>query len=60
MRIIKATSREGDVILDPFCGSGTTIVAAKMLGRDYIGIDKNEEAIWVAEERLANCKGEEG
>ena len=48
------------MILDPFCGSGTTIVAAKMLGRDYIGIDKNEEAIWVAEERLANCKGEEG
>ena len=41
-----------DVIIDPFCGSGTTCVAAKMLGRDYIGIDISEEYCKIARERL--------
>lgn len=40
-RIIKASSNEGDVVLDPFCGSGTTLVAAHKNGRKWIGIDKN-------------------
>jgi hypothetical protein len=38
-RIIKASSNEGDLVLDPFCGCGTTMIAASMLGRRFIGID---------------------
>jgi len=41
-----------DLILDPFCGSGTTCVAAKMLGRRYIGIDISPDYCKIAEERL--------
>ena len=51
-RIIKASSNQGDVVLDPFCGSGTTLRAAKTLGRKYIGIDQNPEAIRITENRL--------
>lgn len=51
-RIIKASSNEGDVVFDPFCGSGTTIVVAEKLGRDWIGIDKSEMAIGVAAHRI--------
>ena len=39
-RIIQASSNEGVVVLDPFCGCGTTIAAAQKLGREWIGIDK--------------------
>ena len=38
-RIIKASSNEGDMVLDPFCGCATTPVAAERLGRQWIGID---------------------
>ena len=51
-RIIKASSNQGDVVLDPFCGSGTTLVAAHRLGRKYIGIDQNPEAVRIAQSRL--------
>lgn len=51
-QIIKIASCEGDTVLDPFCGSGTTCVAAKLLGRNFIGIDKSEEAILLATKRL--------
>lgn len=53
-QIIKLVSDEGDIILDPFCGSGTTLVAAKLLGRQYIGIDASKEAVSLTSERLAN------
>ena len=43
-RIIKASSKEGDMVLDPFCGCATTCVAAERLGRKWIGIDREEEA----------------
>ncbi len=42
----------GNLILDPFCGSGTTCVAAKMLGRNYIGIDISEEYCQIARARI--------
>ena len=41
------------LILDAFCGSGTTCVAAKNLGRQWIGIDSNPEAIAIAKSRLS-------
>ncbi len=52
-RIIEASSNPGDLVLDPFCGSGTTLVAAQRLGRHWIGIDSNASAVETARERLA-------
>ena len=49
---ILAGSRPGDVILDPFIGSGTTAVAAKKLGRNFVGIDLNPEYMKMAMERI--------
>ena len=50
--LITLGSREGDIVLDPFAGSGTTAIAAKMLKRKYIGIEKEKEYCKIAEERL--------
>ena len=53
--IIKLTTYSEDaIVLDPFAGSGTTLVAAKKLGRRFIGIDINEEYIEIAKERIKN------
>ncbi|MCK4783339.1 MAG: site-specific DNA-methyltransferase [Desulfobacteraceae bacterium] len=52
-KIIEKSSKENDIILDPFLGSGTTIVACKQLKRNYIGIEINPEYCKIAEERLA-------
>ncbi len=49
---IKLFSRPGDLVCDPFVGSGTTCVAAKRLGRDYLGIDIIEENIALAQNRV--------
>ncbi len=49
---IKSWSNEGDIVLDPFSGSGTTAVAAKKLGRDFIGVEINQEYCDIAKERL--------
>lgn len=51
-RIIQVSSNLLDVVLDPFCGSGTTLVSANQLGRYYIGIDNNMKAIEISEGRL--------
>lgn len=53
-RLILASSKEGDVILDPFVGSGTTSVVAKKLNRHYCGIEINEEYCLIAEKRIKN------
>ena len=53
-RCIEMYSFTGDVILDPFNGSGTTCVAAKMHGRRYLGVDLSAEYCTIAEERLAS------
>lgn len=51
-RIIKASSDEGDVILDPFCGCGTTVEAAERLKRNWVGIDVTHYAVTLIEQRL--------
>lgn len=56
-RIIRASSMEGDVVLDPFCGCGTTIAAAQSLGRHWIGIDITYAAISVIRKRFKNRFG---
>lgn len=50
--LIEMVTIEGQVVLDPFCGSATTLVAAKELGRKYIGIEQNEEFYEIAKNRL--------
>ena len=52
--IVNASSNKGDVIADFFCGSETTLVVAKELGRNYIGCDINPRAIEITKERLNN------
>ena len=52
-KIIALVSDKGDTVLDPFFGSGTTLVAAKLLKRQYIGFDISEDAYSIAEQRLA-------
>ena len=51
-RIINISTDEGDIVLDPFCGSGTTLIAAKLKNRNYIGIDNSKDAIKLTEKRL--------
>ena len=57
-RIIEASSNEGDVVLDPFCGCGTTIDAAQRLNRRWIGIDITFIAVNLIEKRLRHAYGE--
>jgi modification methylase len=52
-RILSATTNPGDMILDPFCGTGTTAVVAKRLGRNFVTIDREAAYLEVAEKRLA-------
>ncbi len=57
-RIIKASSNEGDWVLDPFCGCGTTIIAAHELGRHWIGIDITHLAVSLMKYRLNDMFGD--
>lgn len=56
-RIIEASSNRGDVVLDPFCGCGTTVAAAHKLGRKWIGIDITHLAVNLMKHRLQNAFG---
>jgi site-specific DNA-methyltransferase (adenine-specific) len=56
-RIIKASSNEGDIVMDPFCGCATTCVAAQQLGRKWIGIDIEKKAVSILVERLSDDAG---
>jgi hypothetical protein len=56
-RIVQASSNEGDVVLDPFCGCGTAIAAAQQLGRRWMGIDITHLAITLIKHRLHNAFG---
>lgn len=53
-KILQIATDKGDTVLDPFCGSGTTLVASKMMNRNYIGIDISQDAVDLAELRLKN------
>ena len=55
-RIVGLTSKEGDLMLTPFCGSGSECVAAKIAGRDYIGFEIEDEYVELAEKRLENAE----
>jgi len=59
-RIIKASSNEGDIVLDPFCGCGTAVAVAQRLNRKWIGIDITYLAIDIIEKRLAKSDLKEG
>ncbi len=56
-RIIAVSSKQGDVVLDPFCGGGTTVDAAEGLGRRWIGIDVSSRAIEITQGRLEASRG---
>lgn len=58
-RIIRLTTKEGDAVLDPFLGSGTTAVAAERLNRIYVGIEKDKRFYSVAENRLKHIAKEQ-
>jgi DNA modification methylase len=51
-RIIRASSNPGDLVVDPFNGSGTTVISAALLGRKYVGIDQSQEYVDWARKRL--------
>jgi len=51
--IINSSSSRGDLVMDAFCGSGTTLIAAQRLERNWIGIDKSEQAIKTSQKRLS-------
>lgn len=55
-RIIMASSKPGDVILDPFFGSGTTGAVAKKLGRHWVGIERDEKYVKLAQKRIDEVK----
>ncbi len=55
-RVLVGTTRPGDVVLDPFFGTGTTGAVARMLGRDYIGIERDAAYVKLAEARLARTR----
>ncbi|MFH1980180.1 MAG: site-specific DNA-methyltransferase, partial [Patescibacteria group bacterium] len=53
-QVLLAASNKGDLVFDPFMGSGTTAVVAKALGRNWIGIEKERKYVLLAENRIKN------
>jgi len=53
-RVVRASSNPGDIVADFFCGSGTTLVAAKRLGRHFLGCDASARAVAIARRRLSH------
>jgi len=58
-RIVKASSNEGDIVLDPFMGVGTTAVVCKKLNRNFIGFELNPNYIELANKRLKKLEAQE-
>lgn len=56
-RIVRSSSNEGDVVLDPFAGSGTTLAVAKKLGRHWMGFELSDDYVKYATERLEKATG---
>jgi len=56
-RILEMSSEEGDIILDPFCGCGTTIASAKKLNRKFIGVDISKNACELVSHRVGGRLG---
>jgi DNA modification methylase len=54
---IKAGTRERDCVLDPFAGTGTTLLQASILGRRYVGFDLNPKYVGIAKRRLKELEG---
>jgi site-specific DNA-methyltransferase (adenine-specific) len=50
--LVTMFSREGQIVIDPFAGSGTTLIACERLNRKYIGIDSNEDYVEIAKRRI--------
>lgn len=59
-RIVLASSDEGDIVLDPFAGAGTTLAVAEKLGRRWIGIDSSKVAIYTIQRRMLSLRQEIG
>ncbi len=59
-RLIQLYTFAGDVVLDPFMGSGQTAIAALQAGRHYVGYDTDEAYVALAERRIASSRGVEG
>ena len=59
-RIIQTSSNPGDLVLDPFCGSASTLITAESLKRRWVGIDMEPESVVLLEERLRDALNMEG
>jgi DNA modification methylase len=57
--LVSLLTNEDDTVLDPFCGSGSTLVSAAVAGRDYIGFDRDKEYVKIAQRRAAQHEVEE-
>lgn len=58
-RIVRASSNEGDLVLDPFAGTGTTLVVCQEIKRNYIGFEINPDLVTICKERLSEIKSEQ-